>query len=185
MGVIYRMRVSWMDIAAFTERVRSRIVQTFHGVRTLLIWWLLGLGRRPMVFLSSGIWTEWNRKFDADQVRALYDPETHSVLASGMSGSLGSRDRWPWLAAEEVGGARRDLSSFFGSLRVARGLALTPADILALFACQEGWLPRGTLRITLRDGTEETVDAVSGQPLVAFAGGGGPSSASQGVNYIR
>lgn len=180
------MRISWMDIAAATETVRDYMVRSIQRVRVLLLWWLLGLGRRPMVLLCSGIWTEWNQGFGNDQVRAVYDPEVHGVLASGMSGSLGSRDRWPWLAAVEVDGARRDLSPFFGSLRVARGLALTPADVLALFACQEGWMPRGTLRITLRDGTEEVVDAVSGTPLAASAGGGGgPSTASQGVDYIR
>jgi len=171
-----------MELAAFAEKARARIVVALQRLRIMLIWWLLGLGARPMFLLQSGAWVDCNRGFAPDQVRAVYDAERHSVRIPGSELPLGSRDRWPWLAAVEADGARRDLSDFFGALKVASSLGLTPADVLALFVYQSGWLPRGVLVVTQRDGTDARVDAVSGLPVAPTAG---PSEASQTVNYIR
>jgi hypothetical protein len=173
-----------MEVAAFAERTRERIIRALHQIRILMIWWLLGLGARPMVLLQTGAWVDISRGFAPDQVRAVYDSEQHCVRVPGSDLPLGSRDRWPWLAAVEAEGARRDLSEFFGSLRVAQSLGLTPAEVLALFVCQAGWLPRGSLSVTRRDGTEERVDAVSGV-LTEAAAGGGQSDASRSVNLVR
>ena len=173
-------------MAAFAERARERVVKALQRIRMLMLWWLLRLGARPMVLLQTGVWVDISRGFAPDQVRAVYDSEQHSVRLPGSDLPLGSRDRWPWLAAVETDGARRDLSEFFGSLRVARSLGLTPAEVLSLFVCQAGWLPRGSLAVTRRDGLEERVDGVSGVPLEAAAAtGGGQSVASQGVNFVR
>ena len=171
-----------VEVAAFAEQVRERIVLEFQRVRVLLIWWLLGLGARPMVLLRTGTWVDCGRGFAPDQVRAVYNADRHSVLTPGSELPLGSRDRWPWLAAVETDGERRDLSNFFGSLRVAQTLGLTSAEILNLFVCQVGWLPRGVLAVTRRDGTEARVDAMTGLIVAPAAE---PSDASQTVNYIR
>lgn len=176
--------VSWLEVAAFAERVRERIELGLHRVRILLLWWLVGIGRRPMFLLRTGAWVDCSRGFAPDQVRAVYNAETHCVTAPGAALPLGSRDRSVWLAAVETDGARRDLSDFFGSLRVAQSLGLSAAEVLALFVCQAGWLPRGSLAVTRRDGTEELVDAVSGLS-VAASSSGEPSHASQSVNYVR
>jgi hypothetical protein len=176
--------VSWLEVAAFVERVRERIELSLHRVRILLLWWLTGIGRRPMFLLRSGAWVECSRGFAPDQVRAVYNAETHCVTAPGATLPLGSRDRSAWLAAVETDGARRDLSDFFGSLRVAQSLGLSAAEVLALFICQAGWLPRGSLAVTRRDGTEELVDAVSGRSI-APASSSEPSEASRSVNYVR
>lgn len=173
----------WLEIAAFAEHARERVVLAFHRVRVLLIWWMLGLGARPMFLLRTGAWVDCNRGFAPDQVRAVYDSERHQVRSPGSDLPLGARDRWPWLAAVETDGARRDLGDFFGSLKVASSLGLTAADVLALFVCQAGWLPRGALAVTRRDGTEEHVDAISGLSVAPATGG--PSEASRGVNFVR
>jgi hypothetical protein len=175
-----------MELVAFAELARERVMRGLQRVRVLLIWWLLGLGARPMFLLQTGAWVDCNRGFAPDQVRAVYDAERHQVRAPGSDLPLGSRDRWPWLAAVEADGAQRDLSDFFGSLRVAQSLDLTPTDVLGLFVCQAGWLPRGSLSVTRRDGTEERVDATTGLSVAPAAGGREePSAASQNVNYIR
>jgi hypothetical protein len=169
-----------VKVAAFAELARARVTLVFHRMRVLLFWWLLGLGARPMILLRTGAWVDCSRGFAPDQVRAIYNAETHCVTAVGAEGTLGSRDRWPWLAAAETEGARRDLSDFFGGLRVSQSLGLTSAAILGLFVCQKGWMPRGTLSVTQRDGTVMLVDALTGMPVEAAA-----SAASEGVNYVR
>lgn len=166
-------------IAAAAEKVRERVVLAFHRVRVLLLWWLLGLGARPMLLLRSGIWVDGYRGFSPEQVRAIYNAETHSVMAVGAVAPLGSRDRWPWLAAIETEGARRDLGDFFGSLRVSGTLGVSATDVLRLFVYQKGWMPQGTLSVILRDGTDMLVDAVTGQPVSAA------SSSASSVNYVR
>jgi hypothetical protein len=175
--------ISWLELAAFTERARERIALAFQRARVLLLWWLMGLGARPMFMLQTGAWVECNRGFAPDQIRAIYDSERHSVRTPGSELPLGSRDRWPWLAAVEAGGERRDLSNFFGSLRVASSLGLTPADVLGLFVCQTGWMPQGVLAVTMRDGSEGHVDALSGAPVAPTEGGA--SDASRSVNFVR
>jgi hypothetical protein len=171
-----------VKVAAIAELVRARATLAFHRMRILILWWLLGLGARPMMLLRTGAWVDCSRGFAPDQVRAIYNAETHCVTTVGAEGTLGSRDRWPWLAAVETEGSRRDLGDFFGGLRVSQSLGLTPAAILGLFACQKGWMPRGTLSATLRDGTEMIVDALTGLPVEAAASS---SAASEGVNYVR
>lgn len=170
--------MNWVAIAAVAERVRERVVLAFHRVRVLLLWWLLGIGTRSMFLLRSGIWVDCSRGFTPDQVRAVYNAETHSVVPVGSSLPLGSRDRWPWLAAVETSGAQRDLGDFFGSLRVAGGLGVTSADVIRLFVYQKGWMPQGDLSVIQRDGTDTLVDATTGHPVEAVA----PSSS---VNYVR
>lgn len=172
-----------VKVASIAESVRAQAVLALHRARFLLLWWLLSLGARPMMLLRTGAWVECSRGFAPDQVRAIYNAETHCVTAVGAEGTLGSRDRWPWLAAVETEGSRRDLSDFFGGLRVSQSLGLTSAAILGLFACQKGWLPRGTLSVTQRDGTVILVDARTGMPMEAAASSG--SSVSEGVDYVR
>jgi hypothetical protein len=172
-----------LEVVAFAERVLERVLVGLQRMRFLLIWWLLGLGARPMLLLRTGAWVDYRRGFAPDQVRAVYDAERHQVRSPGSDLPLGARDRWPWLAAVETDGERRDLSEFFGSLRVAPSLGLAGADVLALFVCQAGWLPRGSLAVTRRDGTEERVDAILGLPVAPAASG--PSEASRGVDFVR
>jgi len=128
--------------------------------RRLLLWSALAIWgrRRDMLYLRDGFWMDLSRDVNPEQVAWIYDSENHRLR--GMSEPIEVRsDRWGWLSAVETAGARRDLTPWLEGLRVPRGLeGPTPQVVLALFAHQNGWMPRGALTVMRRDGMEEQVE---------------------------
>ena len=127
--------------------------------RRLMLWSALNMlgRRRDMYFLRDGFWTEISHGIDPEQIAWIYDSENHRLR--GVSEPLETRsNRWEWLSATETAGARRDLTPWLEGLRVPRSVELpTMRIILSLFAHQNGWMPLGSITVTLRDGTERQV----------------------------
>ena len=139
----------------------KRIGLAADRTRRLMLWGALMVWgrRRDMLYLRDGFWMELSRGVDPEQVAWIYDADNHRIRAIN---ELGAGGRWGWLSAVETGGTRRDLTSWLDGLRVPRGVETPTAQmVLALFAHQNGWMPRGALTVTRRDGTEEQVEVAA------------------------
>ena len=102
--------------------------------------------------LLSGVWVDTLEK--TPTIKAVYDASRHQIVPP-VQGSyvLGRRK---WVTAHST----IDMSDFFGTLRVARGIELTDKEAISLFIHQTGKIPFGPITVMLRDGTEVTVEGL-------------------------
>ena len=139
---------------------------------------------RPMYLLQNGQWVDRGAGFHQDQVAWIYDAPHHMLYRPGEA-VVGRGTRWHWLGAVEVDGEQRDLTDFFTELRISQAPAPTVPAILGLFAHQKGWVPRGQIQVTRRDGEEMLIESTTGAVIDTSAptNGGGLSVAH--LNYVR
>jgi hypothetical protein len=115
-----------------------------------------------MLYLrNGGGWIDFSSAIEPDQVEIWYDLERHRLRGPAEAVETRS-DRWGWLSAVERSGPQRDMTPWLEGLRVPREGAVSVRVLLGLFAQQNGWVPRGVLTVTTRDGSEEQVDAATG-----------------------
>lgn len=159
----------YLSLTIAVVNIWRRICLAADRTRRLTLWGLFDAcgRRRDMLYLRNGSWIDFSPAFEPDQVLLWYNSERHRVL--GATESLEARsDRWSWLSAVERGGRQRDLTPWLEGLRVPR-VAVSRSVLLALFAHQNGWMPRGVLTVILRDGSEEQIDADTGAEVVIGA----------------
>jgi hypothetical protein len=101
-----------------------------------------------MVLLKSGQWIDAGTGVPSNEVVWRYSAENHHLSAEG-----GRMVRWHWIGAMA---GDRDLMDFFEGLRLSAGHTLTDDKALALYVCQKGWVPTGSLDVTKRDGSMES-----------------------------
>ena len=99
--------------------------------------------------LLSGVWVD---SVDVSPIiKAVYDASRHQIIPlTRESYVLG---RWKWVTAN----ATINMSDFFGTLKVARGIELTDKEAISLFIHQTGKIPEGPIAVMFRDGSEGTV----------------------------
>ena len=104
-------------------------------------------GGRDMVLLESG---EWIDDIGFSSFKTRYDSEKNTI-------SLGSElvSRWKWIAASTP---ELDMTDFFSSLRVTRSMIITDKQAIMLYIHQTGQVPKGTMNVTFRDGTDGTIE---------------------------
>ncbi len=171
-------------IAASVERAQEWCKAHVQAYRLSWFYWLLSrLQNRPMVLLQSGQWVEKSSGFDMSQIVWIYDGERHLLHRPGEQ-VRGRGERWPWLGAIEDMEGGRSLSDFFAELRLSRGPAPPVATALALFAHQKGWMPRGELLVTLRNGDEIVFDSVTGGVIEEGSISGSDSDTVTGVDHV-
>ena len=123
------------------------------------------IGKRDMVCLKNGCWLESSYSIPDSWVEWQYSSENHTLLHTN-----GPREteHLGWLA---VSSDTNDLSPFFSSLRCGKSedTKYIPTDsmLLSLFALQNGWMPKGMIRIILGDASVKTVDCGSLFSLVS------------------
>lgn len=101
-----------------------------------------------MAMLRNGSWIEKvNANLVKDLVVFTYDSEKHSVFYCNGTGRV---RRWKWIGTSFDNG-------FFGTLRIDADYALSNKEAILLYASQEQ-MPGGTVRVILRDGTEEDIN---------------------------
>ena len=152
-----------LRVTAVAAAAWKRIRLAADRLRRLMLWGALTVWgrRRDMLYLRDGFWMDISRSVDPEQVAWFYDSENHRLRCMWEPVETRS-NRWDWLSAVETAGARRDLTPWLEGLRVPRSVsAPTTQVVLALFAHQNGWMPRGALRVTRRDGTEEQVESTA------------------------
>lgn len=155
----------------------QRICLAADRARRLTIWCIMNScgRRRDMLYLHNGGWIDFSPAIESDQIELWYDSERHRLR--GPAEAVEARcDRWGWLSAVERSGQQRDLTPWLEGLRVPRGRGSTlPVRVLlGLFAQQNGWVPRGVLTVTLRDGSEENVNADAGIATLTSSAPCGP-----------
>jgi hypothetical protein len=175
----------WMTMAAWYQWASESWTARMRQWRAALFYHLLyKYDPRSMLLLQSGQWVDIGRGFHMTQVAWVYDSAHHMLYRPGEN-IVGRGIRWPWLGALEAGGDERDLTDFFTELRVSS--APTPAvpAVLGLFAHQKGWLPRGRIVVTRRDGEEMLLDATTGAVVDVAAPSSGGGATVAHVNHIQ
>jgi len=139
---------------------------------------------RPMYLLQNGQWVDIGPGFSNDQIAWIYDAPHHMLYRSGEA-VVGRGIRWSWLGAVEAGGEQRDLTDFFTELRISQTPTPSVSAMLGLFAHQKGWMPRGQLQVTRRDGEEMLIESTTGMVIDTSGptSGGGVSVAH--LDYVR
>ena len=152
----------WLTVAALYQQAAEWVQMRMRQTR--LAWFYKLLYRyepRSMLLLKNGQWVDVGRGFSEDQVAWVYDAGRH-LIHRPQEVVTGRGERWPWLGAVEYADGGRDLTDFFAELKVSRGPTPAVATVLGLFAHQKGWMPRGRLMVTRRDGEEMALDSVTG-----------------------
>jgi len=139
-----------MQCLARLEEARAFVCDVFNVCRLTLIPYVVYGGRN--MSLLSGVWVDTLEK--TPTIKAVYDASRHQIVPP-VQGSyvLG---RWKWVTAHST----IDMSDFFGTLKVARGIELTDKEAISLFIHQTGKIPFGPIAVMLRDGTEVTVEGI-------------------------
>lgn len=154
-----------LTIAYWYDWLAERTHTTIRNLCMILFYRLLHkYPARTMFLLRNGQWVDVGPGFPIEQVVWIYDAKQH-LLSRPTETGFGRGERWPWLGAIDSRG--RDLSDFFSSLRISRGPTPAAMIVLALFACQKGWMPEGEIGITRRDGEEMVINAMTGSVVSA------------------
>jgi hypothetical protein len=157
----------WLTMAAWYQWASEATVNRLRQWRSRLFYKLLSFhDPRPMLLLKNGQWVDVDFGFGMDQVAWVYDARRH-MIHRPLEVVVGRGERWPWLGAVEQAEGGRDLTDFFTELKVSRGPSPSVATVLGLFAHQKGWMPRGFLAVTRRDGEEMVLDAVTGSVVAS------------------
>lgn len=178
-----------LTIVYWYEMLAKQVSRTIYSLQNLLFYTLLHKYQpRTMILLHNGQWVDVGPGFPNEHVSWIYDAHQH-LLSRPNEAIVGRGERWSWLGAIDSRG--RDMSDFFSSLRISRGPAPPAQTILALFACQKGWMPEGEIGITRRDGEEIVIDAITGSVVAAAEAvssrslGIGPPVSVAHVNHIQ
>lgn len=139
-----------MQCLARLEEIRAFVCDVLNTCRLALIPYVVYGGRN--MSLLSGVWVD---SVDiSPTIKAVYDASRHQVIPlTRESYVLG---RWKWVMANST----INMSDFFGTLKVARGIELTDKEAISLFIHQTGKIPFGPITVMFRDGTEGTVEGV-------------------------
>lgn len=174
-------------MAAWYQQVREAWTAKVREVRTRLFYRILRLYEpRSMYLLQNGQWVDIGPGFRNEQISWVYDAPHHMLYRSGEA-VAGRGTRWQWLGAVEAAGEQRDLTDFFTELRISRAPAPPVVTVLGLFAHQKGWMPRGQIQVTRRDGEEMLIEATTGAVIDSSApsSGRGDGVSVTHLDYIR
>jgi len=181
--------MSWVrfciTIAAWYQRAKEAWVSKMRALRSRLFYRILHLyDPRTMFLLQNGQWVDKGAGFRTEQIAWIYDAPYHMLYRSGEA-VVGRGIRWSWLGVVEAGGEQRDLTDFFTELRISQAPTPSVSAMLGLFAHQKGWMPRGQLQITRRDGEEMLIESTTGAVIDTSEppSGGGVSVAH--LNFIH
>jgi len=166
--------ISWITVLAYIQTCKESAVLFWNRLRRHYLVPLAHSGTRDMVLLRSGQWVDAG--VSSSEVDWHYNAETHQLVASGLAESQ-RMVRWHWIGA--VAGDR-DLMDFFEGLRLSAGRTLTDDKALALYTCQKGWVPTGSLHVTMRDGSEEQFIIRNG-----YLHSPNDTNGTNNVDYIR
>lgn len=181
--------MSWIrfciTIAAWYQRTKEAWVSKMRTLRSYLFYSILHLyNPRTMFFLQNGQWVDKGPGFRTEQIAWIYDAPHHMLYRSGEA-VVGRGIRWHWLGAVEAGGEQRDLTDFFTDLRISQAPTPTVSAMLALFAHQKGWMPRGQIQITCRDGEEIMIESTTGAVIDTSAPTNDNGVSVSHLNYIQ
>ena len=158
----------WLRAASFAQTTMENVQWSIRWARQHLLVPVAHAGGRNMQLLRSGCWIDADiRVDDSSQVVAVYIRESHSIrLPQSPLAANARMTRWTWLSVsltDSSGGyidaevnSNEVLTEFMGTLRTETD-AITPGQILTLFACQKGWLPTGYITVVSSTGDEETL----------------------------
>lgn len=175
----------WLTVAAWYQTAAEAWTAKVREWRRRVFYRILHLyDPRSMYMLLNGQWVDVGSGFRTEQIAWVYDAP-HHMLYRPTETVAGRGIRWPWLGAAEVGGEERDLSDFFTELRVSSAPSPPVIAVLNLFAHQKGWVPRGQIAVTRRDGEEMLIKATTGSVVdTAPASGGGGVSVAH-LDFVR
>jgi hypothetical protein len=171
-----------LTLAYWYDWLAEKAKTTIRNIQTLIFYRLLHIYLpRSMLLLRNGQWVDVGPGFPIEQVVWIYDAKQH-LLSRPTETGFGRGERWPWLGAIDSHG--RDLSDFFASLRISRGPTPAAMIMLALFACQKGWMPEGEIGITRRDGEEMVINATTGSIVAASEAAASEPRRSLGIGPV-
>lgn len=156
------MKVFLLKCVLFLQSIYARAALALDRTRRLLLSNILLKGGRDMYLLTNGSWVDVSPHYSTEQITWCYNCEL-KTLAKPTDTYPHRTRRWDWLSV--IADSGRDMSDFFSGLRISVGHSIAADKVLALFAYQNGWSPTGRLRILLRTGDEEVVDAITGHRL--------------------
>jgi len=139
--------ISIIGALALIQDTYDYLSITFDGLRKTHLVPIVLRGGRNMVMIKGGTWLD-----SSSTEHAIWTYDSTKNLAIHRDGT-GRVNRWKWIAVN-----RADMSEFFGTLRLSADHMLTEKEAILLFAHQRCCVPSGTVTVTLRDGSDVSID---------------------------